>query len=261
MSRTRIRHEVQQPSFQYNSVDITLLLSRKHKFVFIKTRKTASTSLEIYFSQFCSDGDIVTTITPEDEIVRLDMGGCLPQNYSADAQLESEYRDAIRERDLERVKTLRRRNDPVFWNHMTLSEARKRLSIPDDYLVISSDRHPYDKVLSITSYRLRDKSVSDAQFISELNSEIARKRYRNIDAYRDDRGVLRHRIIRYERLKQDLMDVCQEMNLPFEEHRLPMTKSGYRLRGKDPFASLDDNQKSKIAKICREEFEAYGYQF
>ena len=238
---------------------LQLLLSRQHKFVFIKTRKTASTSLEIFFSRFCSEGDIVTTITPADEVVRLGLGGCLPQNYSEDPDLETAYRDAIRERDIVKIEKLRYLNEPLFWNHITLSEARKRVSIPDDYLVISSDRHPYDKVLSITNYRLRSRSVSDAEFNSELNREINRKRYRNIDAYRDVRGILDHRVIRYERLTQDLSALCRELNLPFDEACLPVTKSGYRLKGKDPFTSLDDVQKRKIAKICREEFEAYEY--
>ena len=40
-----------------------MIISHKYKFIFIKTRKTAGTSMEIYLSQYCDDNDIVTPIT------------------------------------------------------------------------------------------------------------------------------------------------------------------------------------------------------
>jgi len=39
-----------------------MIISHKHKFIFIKTRKTAGTSIEIFLSQFCGKNDTLTPI-------------------------------------------------------------------------------------------------------------------------------------------------------------------------------------------------------
>ena len=47
-----------------------MILSHKYKYIFIKSFKTASTSLEIALSRFCDKEDIITPIKNEDEIIR-----------------------------------------------------------------------------------------------------------------------------------------------------------------------------------------------
>lgn len=237
-----------------------MLYSRHKRFLFIKTRKTASTSLEIFFSQFCGDGDIVTPVTPEDEITRFDLGGCLPQNFSRNPQLEAAYRDAIRSRKANRIRQARRPVELVFRNHFTLADVRGHFEIPDDYLVISSERHPYEKVLSMTAFRLRDNPVGESEFHQELNREIEGRLYRNIDAYRDPRGILEHRVIRYENLQEDLQLLCEELGFPFDPSRLPQTKTGYRASGDKMRFALTESQKRRVADICRDEFIAYDYE-
>ena len=44
-----------------------MIISHKYKFIFIKTYKTAGTSIEIFLSQYCADNDIVTSINPHVE--------------------------------------------------------------------------------------------------------------------------------------------------------------------------------------------------
>ena len=41
------------------------IVSFSHEFIFIKTRKTAGTSLEVYLAQQCTDEDIIAPIYPE----------------------------------------------------------------------------------------------------------------------------------------------------------------------------------------------------
>lgn len=44
-----------------------MILSKEHKFVFIKGRKVAGTSVEVFLSEICGKNDIITPITPIDE--------------------------------------------------------------------------------------------------------------------------------------------------------------------------------------------------
>src|SRR5437762_6689028 len=41
-----------------------MIISHKHKFIFIKTVKTAGTSLEVFLSQHCGPDDVLTPFAP-----------------------------------------------------------------------------------------------------------------------------------------------------------------------------------------------------
>ena len=44
-----------------------MIISHKHKFIFIKTKKTAGTRVKVYLSQFCGSDDIITPIFPQEK--------------------------------------------------------------------------------------------------------------------------------------------------------------------------------------------------
>src|SRR4030095_6484076 len=63
----------------YRSSDLLLagsymILSHKHRFIFIKTAKTAGTSIEVFLSKHCGPDDVVTPVAPAVE-------GHQPRNY------------------------------------------------------------------------------------------------------------------------------------------------------------------------------------
>ena len=52
-----------------------MIASHQHRFIFLKTRKTAGTSVEIALSKVCGPDDVITEISPEDEELRRAAGG------------------------------------------------------------------------------------------------------------------------------------------------------------------------------------------
>ena len=64
-----------------------MIVSHQHRFIFIKTKKTGSTSVEIALSRHCGEDDIIGPIIAEDEAMRLELGYRGAQNcdipYSA----------------------------------------------------------------------------------------------------------------------------------------------------------------------------------
>ena len=59
-----------------------MILSHKYKYIFIKSFKTASTSLEIALSKYCGKEDVITPIINEDEKIRKINGFNGPQNFA-----------------------------------------------------------------------------------------------------------------------------------------------------------------------------------
>jgi hypothetical protein len=47
-----------------------MILSLEHKFIFLRTKKTAGTSIELALSDLCGPDDVITPLTREDEARR-----------------------------------------------------------------------------------------------------------------------------------------------------------------------------------------------
>ena len=62
-----------------------MIVSHKHKFIFIKTKKTAGTAIEAALSELCGPQDVITPFREESE---QDRKGLSPQNYRIEHPLK-----------------------------------------------------------------------------------------------------------------------------------------------------------------------------
>jgi len=231
-----------------------MILSHTRKFIFIKTRKVSGTSMEISLSQFCGEGDIITPISYEDELVRLDLGGVLPQNYGDPK--EQQFRDLIMARRADNPKT---RHKGQFYNHVPAVEVREYVGqqVWDEYFTFSMERHPYDKVVSHVYFHARRKENWD--FEKELKRILKKGYYVSYPIYSDGETPIVDFIVNYEKLQEDLAKLSDELGFDVAKH-YPQTKHTYRPDRRPGRELLSDEAKDIIYEHCKVEFDALGFE-
>lgn len=215
-----------------------MIVSHAHRFVFLKTRKTAGTSVEIALSTVCGPQDVITPVTEADERLRAEYGGRPPQHYES--------------------PPLPRR----AFNHMPASMVRQLVGREawEDYYTFSIERNPWDAVVSLFHWRHREDPDPPgfADFVREpVVEELAVKNYRG---YRINGEVAVDRVLRYESLGEELAQVWARLGLPGEP-RLPRAKGGSRPRGPHYTTYYDDASRTHVAGLFADAIRDFGYVF
>lgn len=212
-----------------------MIVSHRHGYVFVKTAKTAGTSVEIALSASCGPEDVITEIAEEDEQLRLDLGYRGPQNNLSPS------------------------GDPVFFNHMSLVEARERIDV-DGYFTFCFERNPWDRVISqyYWATRARPNPPSLSDFLRSDAVLILRRR--GLELYTVDGEVAVDRICRYEQLEDDLNRVYEELRLPGRPP-LPRAKGDIRKDRRHYRDVLSDEDAAVVAELFSREIELLGYTY
>ena len=231
-----------------------MILSHTQRFIFIKTRKVSGTSMEISLSKNCGGDDIITPISYEDELVRLDEGGCLPQNYGDPK--EQQFRDLIKARD-PKVKKVRHKGR--FYNHVPAVEVRQFVGedVWRDYFTFSMERHPYEKVVSHVYYHARGKDNWD--FDKELKRVLKKAYYVSYPIYSEGKTPIVDYIVNYEKLAEELAFLSDKLGFDVASS-YPKTKHKHRSDRRPARELLSDAAKEEIYENCRVEFDALGFE-
>jgi hypothetical protein len=200
-----------------------MIISHKYKFIFVKTYKTAGTSLEVALSDVCDDGDIFTQIFPP-------------------------------------VSSHKPRNCEGFYNHISAKEIRAAVSsdIWSNYYKFCVERNPWDKVLSfywMEKARYSGKLTLD-DFLLRENIGV------NWNLYSDDNlgEPIVDKILRYESLEHQLASLFKTLDVPWVGINV-RAKSEYRLDRRSYRDILIDHQVELIKKRFWKEIAFHGYLF
>lgn len=208
-----------------------MIVSHVHKFIFVKTEKTAGTSIEIGLSKFCGEHDVVTKIALKDEKTRKDLGFTGPQNYA----------------------------EHEFFNHMPSTTIRKKIGedIWRDYFTFTFERNPFDRAISAFYCREQKKKV-----LPDINEWLTNttRRLSNRTVYTDSSGVAVDFVGRYENLIEDLRHIKEKIGLP-EELTLVNAKGDTRKDRRHYSEVLNAQSRARIEKACAREIEEFGYQW
>lgn len=237
-----------------------MIISHRHRFIFIKSAKTAGSSIELMLSKICGPDDILTPLAPFDD------------RFDADYY---EYKP---------------KNNEGFETHMTASEIKKRVGerIWNQYLKITVVRNPWDMVVSRYHWeRARLWPYIRKNVINILKDPLARVRYKrllhrikmifvlssfsnfiryfdktwtNSRFYFDEEGKpVCDVYLRFENLNKGLDDLGRMLGV--ELGGLPHLKSKTRKEKKHYSLYFNQPQKVRIEKLFKHEIEVFGYTF
>ena len=229
-----------------------MILSHKHRFIFIKTAKTAGTSIEVFLSKHCDRDDIVTPIVPAVE-------GHEPRNYDGFINPLPE----ILERPGKVLSALRHSftSREKFYNHMPAREVKQRVSadVWNDYFKFCVERNPWDKVLShYHMHAAREGgSLSFDEYLARGRFPINYFRYTD----RSGRRIIVDRVVRYEHLFSELSEIFAQLNIPFDGSLGITAKSEYRTDRRPYKEIFNEQQRRLIEKAFAREIELHGYRF
>ncbi|WP_129597698.1 sulfotransferase family 2 domain-containing protein [Methanohalophilus profundi] len=265
-----------------------MIISHKHKFIFIKTKKTAGTSIEIALSKYCGPDDIITPISPEDEKIRLELGYRGPQNYIIKNKLYYMC---------DEISVLNNQLKPYYkyYNHVPASYIKNHVSedVWKNYFKFCFERNPYDKAISRYHWSTRKKNISPdiSEFLYRLpplDNFSYTKTFKNycwskkhlaetptLFEYLKNQptGLISNWYIytindeiavdfvgRYENMSEclhfikDKIRICDEIKLPLSKHKYRKNKSHYS-------EILDKHSRAKIEKICANEISVLSYNW
>lgn len=245
-----------------------MIVSHKYKYIFLKPRKVAGTSVQVALAKHCGDEDIVTPTS----------------SYTKDVDATA-YDDNAR-------------NFEGYFNHMRPWRLQQKLSAEewDGYFKFSIVRNPWDMLVSRYFWNMRGlvpqmspmevirKEIGRSPFNIDswgklffaVKRELTGGRLKEDDTFEDFLKKLPHNVsntsyyfdkknneicdfvIRFEHLDEDYKKLCEQVGVPYEP--LPSLKTKTR-KSRDYREFYTDETREWVAKEFAKEIEHFGYTF
>lgn len=232
-----------------------MIISHKYKYIFIKTTKTAGTSVEISLARFCGENDIITPLMKKDEITRQELG-VFPRNYTKPKNLSAYNGKEFLRLLLKGKKALS--GETLFYNHITAQEIKEIVGekIWHSYFKFCFVRNPWDRAIS--RYFWTKKKME----IEETLEENLEKHdpNSNFPIYTIDGKLAVDYVAKYENLLEELNFICKKLNIPFDNW-LPNAKMNSRPDQRDYKDILTPQQADLIQEKCAQEIQLFDYKY
>ena len=214
-----------------------VLVCHRHRFVFMKTHKTASTSVEMYFERHC-----------------------VPPGRHAGTEAVTE---TVSELGVVGSRRSGKRKTDTWFNHMPASRVRALLGADmwDRYFKFATVRNPYAMMVSHYFWHTRQPYPGDDAALDRARDgfgRFVRGRWLFGRKWDNDLAIVgidgryaMDGLIRIERLAADLQATCARLGLPWEPEALPHTK---KTQGAPRTYPLHEFYTPATARIVASEF-------
>ena len=225
-----------------------MLVSHRKRFIFLKTVKTAGTSIEVYLERYCLPPDEPYEATEQRAEIVTPAGIIVYRGPQA------------------------QRTGCSFYNHMSAQEVWSALGADtwSEYQKVSCVRNPLDRLVSLFWFLINPEfrnqmnmapfSETRATFQTWCYQQLKTGRLRSpLKILQVDGELAVDLLIRFETLLSDLEHVCSKLDIPFEPSRLSRYKSAERVSDVHFTEYYDYALASAVRHACLIEIEAFGY--
>lgn len=221
-----------------------MLISFPHRFIYIKTGKTAGTSTEMYFEPWCAEPGSDLSEGRPSAVSRYGVVGA---------------RGGVA-------------RDEPWPNHMPAALMKPRVEEafgPDVWRNsqrFCNVRNPYERMVSLFWSRIEDReALADGDFdaVRAAFRAFVPGRWpaaRTADKHLIDGETACHFFIRHERLLPDLEEACVRLGLPYEPDRLGRYKGHHRRRQEPARDYFDAETAALVAQEEAWEIARFGYR-
>lgn len=212
-----------------------VLVSHRYKFIYIKTIKTASTTVEDFFQRFClPEGEQDMYISHHESKQKITDAGIIGSRRSG------------------------RKDEDKWYSHIPATEIKKMLGLHawKTYFKFTVVRNPWDKVVSLYHHRFGpNPAISFSEFVDKYI-----KRSVDWDLYTIKKEPRCNFYIRFENLEEDIERVCQILRIPFNKKRIQHYKLGNKIHNhyRDYY---DDKTREIVRKVYQREINFFKYTF
>lgn len=230
-----------------------MILSQRHQFIFIKTHKTAGSSMEMALGPLCGPDDIVTPMESNRDTN-------IPRNFHADTLLGRAYAQSKWVR-----KCLHRHSPllgPWYYEHMPATRVRELVGEEtwNRCHKFCYERNPWAKVVSYYNWKKNGQRRSMPSFREYVMNKSHRL---PMDArlYFDGEQCLMDEVLDFDTFHESFPVLCQRSGIPFEG-AIPREKTGVKQEKSGSYQDYyDDETREKVAGLFAREIKLMGYKF
>ena len=261
-----------------------MIISHKHRYIFLHCRKTAGSSICVSLARTLGPDDLQLSALSETQAE----GIPFTARMLREAREEAKHNGSISEKlSMLGIRGSERRSQSI--KKLTLARYRRMLGetqpqhayattisehFPEawsSYKKFCVVRNPWTKTVSDYFWRIKNTKTppSFEDFVAAVERRdplggIVRVRYHdNWPLYTIDDQIVADEVIRFENLVPDLTAACARLSIPFDGW-LPRAKGSHRPKsGKksDPWSFYTPELRDTVGRLYEKEINAFGYRF
>ena len=224
-----------------------MLISHIHKFIYLKPKKVAGTSTEVFFKKFCIDPKLIPQFESELELNESSVTFKFPT--TSKFGLITNGRDLYKETG-------------IWISHMTSKDIKKEIgnNIWDSYTKIANVRNPWDIAVSMFHWRIKNYPIWEQRgfeaFVKNKNIQNNLVNNRNIWSLNNK---FTFEYIRFENMEEDILKICSKLGLKVKNMNLGHYK---KVLNRKPYQDYyNEETKNIIRKLFIPEINYFGYKF